>query len=52
MKEQIDTLPVNEAFESGVHAPSASWKNSKDAVSRSMQKLRGGYPADAPFKQE
>ena len=31
---------------------SAPWKNSKDAVSRSMQKLRGGYPADPPFKQE
>lgn len=31
---------------------SAPWKNSKDAVSRSMQKLRGGYPADQPFKQD
>ena len=30
----------------------APWKNSKDAVSRSMQKLKGGYPADAPFKQD
>lgn len=30
----------------------APWKNSKDAVSRSMQKLRGGYPADGPFKQD
>ena len=29
----------------------ADWKNSKDAVSRTMQKLKGGYPADAPFKQ-
>jgi hypothetical protein len=29
----------------------ADWKNSKDAVSRSMQKLRGGYPADGPYKQ-
>ncbi len=31
---------------------SADWKNSKDAVSRSMQKLRGGYPADPPYKQD
>jgi hypothetical protein len=29
----------------------ADWKNSKDAVSRSMQKLRGGYPTDGPYKQ-
>ncbi len=31
---------------------SADWKNSKDAVSRTMQKLKGGFPADAPFKQK
>ena len=31
---------------------SAPWKNSKDAVSRSMQKLKGGYPADAPYKDK
>lgn len=30
---------------------SAPWKNSRDAVSRSMQKLKGGHPADAPYKQ-
>ena len=30
----------------------ADWKNSRDAVSRSMQKLRGGYPADGPFQQK
>lgn len=28
----------------------ADWKNSKDALQRGMQKLRGGYPADAPHK--
>lgn len=28
----------------------ADWKNSKDALQRGMQKLRGGYPADPPFK--
>lgn len=30
----------------------ADWKQSKDAVSRSMQKLRGGYPADPAYKQD
>lgn len=28
----------------------ADWKNSKDAVQRGMQKLKGGYPADAPYR--
>lgn len=28
----------------------ADWKNSKDAIQRSMQKLKGGYPADAPYR--
>ncbi len=31
---------------------SADWKNSKDAVSRCMQKLRGAYPADPPYKEK
>ena len=31
---------------------SADWKNSRDAVSRSMQKLQGIYPADPPYKSE
>ena len=31
---------------------SAPWKNSADAVSRTMQKLKGGYPADGPYKQD
>ena len=28
----------------------ADWKNSRDAIQRGMQKLKGGYPADAPHK--
>ncbi len=28
----------------------ADWKNSRDAIQRGMQKLKGGYPADAPYK--
>ncbi|MBQ7416320.1 MAG: hypothetical protein IJW14_04730 [Oscillospiraceae bacterium] len=31
---------------------SSDWKNSRDAVSRSMQKLQGIYPTDPPFKSE
>ena len=30
----------------------ADWKNSKDAVSRSMQKLQGGHVADPVFRNE
>ncbi len=26
------------------------WKNSRDAVQRAMQKIVGGYPADAPYR--
>lgn len=28
----------------------ADWKNSKDAIQRGMQKLKGGYPADPVYK--
>lgn len=28
----------------------ADWKNSKDAIQRGMQKLKGGYPGDAPYR--
>lgn len=28
----------------------ADWKNSKDAVQRGMQKLKGGYPADPAYQ--
>ena len=30
----------------------SGWKNSRDAVPRTMQKLRGAYPSDPPYKQE
>lgn len=30
----------------------APWKNSKDAVSRTMEKLRGGHPADIPYSEK
>ncbi len=31
---------------------SADWKNSRDALQRTMQKLQGGYPADAPYQNK
>ena len=31
---------------------SADWRNSRDAVSRTMQKLQGIYPADPPYKNQ
>ena len=30
----------------------ADWKNSKDAVQRGMQKLKGGYPATPVYQQK
>ena len=30
----------------------ADWKNSRDAVSRTMEKLQGLHPADPPFKKD
>ncbi len=30
----------------------ADWKNSKDAIQRGMQKLKGGYPADPKYKMQ
>lgn len=29
----------------------ADWKNSKDAIPRTIQKIVGGYPADGPYKE-
>lgn len=30
----------------------ADWKNSKDAIQRTMQKIAGGYPADPAYKNK
>lgn len=30
----------------------ADWKNSRDAIQRGMQKLKGGYPADSAYKMK
>jgi hypothetical protein len=30
----------------------ADWKNSRDAIQRGMQKIKGGYPADPVYKKD
>ena len=30
----------------------ADWRNSRDALQRTMQKLEGGHPADPPMKND
>ena len=30
----------------------SDWRNSRDAVERTMQKLKGGYPADKPLRTD
>ncbi|MBQ7840051.1 MAG: hypothetical protein IJ390_06150 [Lachnospiraceae bacterium] len=46
MSEDVDWLV--EKFD--YRYKDADWKNSKDAVQRGMQKIRGGYPADPVYK--
>ncbi len=45
MKEDISWLV--EKFD--YRNKDADWKNSRDAIQRGMQKMKGGYPADAPY---
>ncbi len=30
----------------------SDWRNAKDAVERTMQKMKGGYPADKPYRTD
>ena len=46
VKEDLDWLIAKYDYRNA----SADWKNSRDALQRTMQKLEGIYPADAPFK--
>lgn len=48
VKEDLDWLIAKFDYRNA----GADWKNSQDALQRAMQKLQGGYPADAPFKNE
>lgn len=46
MQEDINWLVEKFDYENA----DKDWKNSKDAVQRGMQNLKGGYPADKPYK--
>lgn len=53
MRENMDRLQEDvdwmvEKFDYKNH--DKDWKNSKDAIQRGMQKLKGGYPADQPYR--
>lgn len=45
VKEDLDWMVAKYDYRNA----SADWKNSRDALQRTMQKLRGIYPADPPF---
>lgn len=46
VKEDLDWFVAKNDFRNA----GLDWKNSKDAVTRSMQKLQGGHPSDPVFK--
>ena len=48
VKEDLDWFVAKNDYRNA----GADWKNSRDALSRSMQKLQGSYPADPPYKKE
>ena len=48
VKDDLDWLVAKYDYRNA----SKPWGNSRDALQRSMQKLQGIYPADAPYKNE
>lgn len=48
VKEDIDWFVDKHDYRNS----GAPWKNSMDAVPRGMQKLKGGHPADKPYKTD
>ena len=46
VKEDLDWFVMKNDYRNA----GKEWKNARDAVSRGMQKLQGGHPADPPFK--
>ena len=48
VKEDIDWFVAKYDYRNA----GAPWKNSRDAVSRTMEKLQGLHPADPPYKQD
>lgn len=48
VKADLDWLVEKHDYRNG----SADWKNSRDALPRTMQKLGGGYPSDKPYRMD
>ena len=48
VKEDLDWLIAKYDYRNA----SADWKNSRDALQRTMQKLEGIYPADKPYQKD
>lgn len=48
VKEDLDWLIAKYDYRNA----GADWKNARDALPRAMQKLRGLYPADPPYKEK
>ena len=48
VKEDLDWLIAKYDYRNA----SADWKNSRDALPRTMQKLEGLYPSDPPYKND
>lgn len=48
VKEDLDWLIAKYDYRNA----GADWKNSKDALSRSMQKVQGLYPTDPPYRKD
>ena len=48
VKEDLDWLIAKYDYRNA----GADWRNSRDALQRTMQKLGGGYVADKPFKED
>jgi len=48
VKDDLDWLVAKYDYRNA----DADWKNSKDALTRTMQKLEGLYPADPPYKDK
>lgn len=48
VKDDLDWLVAKYDYRNA----GADWKNSRDALPRTMQKLEGGYPADQPYQEK
>lgn len=48
VKEDLDWLVAKYDYRNA----GADWRNSRDALQRTMQKLEGGHPADPPYRKD